>query len=116
MDVYRSAQENDPTVAAARSNWEATQERVPQARAGLLPNVTASVSANGNYFGADADSDPHTRIDRSFGFGGLTVSASQPLYRYANTVAYSEAVEQVKQADYTLAAARQDLILRVAQA
>jgi len=116
MDVYRSAQENDPTVAAARANWEATQERVPQARSGLLPNVTASVNASGNYFGADADSDPHTRIDRSFGFGGLTVSASQPLYRYANTVAYSEAVEQVKQADYTLAAARQDLILRVAQA
>jgi outer membrane protein len=116
MDVYRSAQENDPTVAAARANWEATQERVPQARAGLLPNVTASVSANGNYFGADADSDPHTRVDRSFGLGGLTVSASQPLYRYANTVAYSEAVQQVRQADFTLASAKQDLILRVAQA
>ncbi|HWD34524.1 MAG TPA: TolC family protein, partial [Casimicrobiaceae bacterium] len=116
MDVYRSAQENDPTVAAARANWEAVQERVPQARAGLLPNVTASVNANGNYFGADANSDPHTRVDRSFGLGGLTVSASQPLYRYANTVAYSEAVQQVKQADYTLASAKQDLILRVAQA
>ena len=89
---------------------------MPQARAGLLPNVTASVSANGNYFGADANSDPHTKVDRSFGIGGLTVSAAQPLYRYANTVAYSEAVQQVKQADYTLASAKQDLILRVAQA
>jgi outer membrane protein len=44
------------------------------------------------------------------------VSASQPLYRYANTVAYSEAVQQVRQADFTLASAKQDLILRVAQA
>jgi outer membrane protein len=41
MDVFRAAQENDPSVAAARANWEATQERVPQARAGLLPNVAA---------------------------------------------------------------------------
>ena len=116
MDIYRAAQENDPTVAAARANWQATQENVPQARAGLLPNVTASVSANGNYFAADANSDPHTTINRNFGFGGLTVSAAQPLYRYANTVAYSEAVEQVRQADYTLTSARQDLILRVATA
>jgi outer membrane protein len=116
MDVYRDAQRNDPTVAAARANWEATQERVPQARAGLLPNVALSVSANANYFGADVNSTPHTTVDRNFGFGGLTVTAAQPLYRYANTVAYSEAVQQVQQADYTLASAKQDLILRVAQA
>ena len=116
MDVYRAAQQNDPTVAAARANWEATQERVPQARAGLLPNVSLSVNANANYFGTNIDSDPHLAINRSFGAGGLTVSAAQPLYRYANTVAYSQAVEQVRQADYTLTSARQDLMLRVASA
>jgi outer membrane protein len=116
MDVYREAQRNDPTVAAARANWEATQERVPQARAGLLPNVSLSVSANANYFGTDVDTNPRLGINRNFGFGGLTVSAAQPLYRYANTVAYSQAVEQVAQADYTLTSARQDLILRVAGA
>ena len=95
MDIYRDAQRSDPTVAAARANWEATQERVPQARAGLLPNVALSASVNANYFGTDINSTPHVTIDRNFGFGGLTVSAAQPLYRYANTVAYSEAVQQV---------------------
>ena len=114
MQVYREAQQNDPAIAAARANWEATQERVPQARAGLLPNVALSASANANYFGTNLDSDPHVGINRNFGIGGLTVSASQPLYRYANSVAYSQAVEQVQQADYSLASARQDLILRVA--
>src|SRR5690348_198547 len=114
MQIYREAQQNDPAIAAARANWEATQERVPQARAGLLPNVALSASANANYFGTNLDSDPHVGINRNFGLGGLTVSASQPLYRYANSVAYSQAVEQVQQADYTLASARQDLILRVA--
>src|SRR6476660_3974253 len=94
MQVYREAQQNDPTLAAARANWEATQERVPQARAGLLPNVTLSASTNANYFGTNLDSDPHVSVNRSFGFGGLTVSAAQPLYRYANTVAYSQAIEQ----------------------
>jgi outer membrane protein len=116
MDVYRDAQRNDPVVASARANWEATQERVPQARAGLLPNVALSASANANYFGTDLETDPRVRVNRNFGVGGLTVSASQPLYRYANSVAYSQAVEQVHQADYTLASAKQDLILRVAVA
>ncbi|HJU22613.1 MAG TPA: TolC family outer membrane protein [Casimicrobiaceae bacterium] len=116
MDIYRQAQQSDPTVAAARANWQATQERVPQARAGLLPNVSLAASTNANSFGTNLDTDPHTTINRNFGFGGLTVSASQPLYRYANTVAYSQAVEQVRQADYTLEAAKQDLMLRVATA
>ena len=79
MAVYREAQRSDPTLAAARANWEAMQERVPQARAGLLPNVTLSASTNANYFGTNLDSDPHVAVNRSFGFGGLTVSASQPL-------------------------------------
>ena len=116
MQVYREAQRNDPSLAAARANWEATQERVPQARAGLLPNVSLSASTNANYFGTDVDTDPRVRVNRGFGIGGLTVSASQPLYRYANAVAYSQAVQQVEQADFTLASARQDLILRVATA
>ncbi|MEO8536579.1 MAG: TolC family outer membrane protein [Betaproteobacteria bacterium] len=116
LQVYRAAQQNDPSLAAARANWEATQERVPQARAGLLPNVNVSASTNANYFGTSVDTTPRVRVERGFGFGGLGVTASQPLYRYANAVAYSQAVQQVEQADYTLASARQDLILRVATA
>ncbi len=71
MQVYREAQRNDPSLAAARANWEATQERVPQARAGLLPNVSLSASTNANYFGTDVDTDPRVRVNRGFGIGGL---------------------------------------------
>ena len=70
MEIYREAQRNDPALAAARANWEATQERVPQARAGLLPNVSLSASANGNYFGTNVDTDPRVNVDRSFAAGG----------------------------------------------
>ena len=48
MQIYREAQQNDPALAGARSNWAATQERVPQARAALLPNVGFSGTANAN--------------------------------------------------------------------
>ena len=65
LQVYREAQQNDPTLAAAQANWEATQERVPQARAGLLPNVSLSASANANYFGTTVDSNPRVVIGRA---------------------------------------------------
>jgi outer membrane protein len=116
LQVYREAQKSDPALAAARAGWEATQERVPQARAGLLPNVSLSGSANINNVDLTVRSDPSVNTNRSFNQGGLTFSASQPLYRPQNVVLLGQAKEQVTQADYTLAIAQQDLILRTAVA
>ena len=39
MDLYREAKANDARYAAARSQFRAMQERVPQARAGVAPEV-----------------------------------------------------------------------------
>jgi outer membrane protein len=117
LQIYRDARINDPALAAAQSSWQATQERLPQARSFLLPNVSASAAASANLYDASVHSDPRIDINgRGFGFGTLTISASQPLYRYANKVAFDQARDQVEQSDFTLQFARQDLILRVAQA
>ena len=93
LQIYREALANDPILASARATWEATQEVVPQARAGLLPSVT-----------------------QNFPSANYTVSASQPLYRKQNLVALDQAKQTVSQSDFILASARQDLIVRVAQA
>jgi len=117
LQIYREAQQNDPVLAAARASWTATQEAVPQARAGLLPNVSGAGSANLNNFSENIRSDPPVDINnRNFRLGALSVSASQPLYRVQNQVAYDQAKQQVAQADYTFSSAQQDLILRVAVA
>jgi outer membrane protein len=58
--------------------------------------------------GADGGS-----FGKSFAIGSLTVSASQPIFRVGNVVSYDQAREQVAQADYVLATAQQDLMLRV---
>ena len=116
LQIYREAQQNDPALAAARATWVATQERVPQARSSLLPNVSAAGAANVNNLNETLRSDPPVDINnRNFRFGSLGVSAAQPLYRPQNNVAYDQAKQQVAQADYTLSFAQQDLILRVAQ-
>jgi len=117
LQIYRDARANDPTLAAAQSNWQALQERLPQARSLLLPNVNLTAEANGNVYDASVRTDPRTEVNgRGYTFGSLTVQASQPLYRYANKVAVDQARDQVEQADFSLQSSRQDLILRVAQA
>jgi len=116
LQIYREAQKSDPQIAAARAGWEATQERVPQARSGLLPNVSASGAANYNNYDFHAQTDPNTDFNRNYYQYNLTVSASQPLYRYQNVVLYDQAKQQVTQSDYTLVIAQQDLIIRTAVA
>ena len=114
MDMYREAQRNDPALAAARATWLATQERAPQARAGLLPNVSLSGSATANDTFSNTRSAPPIIASGNFQDFGVTISATQPLYRIQTVVAFDQARRQVEQADYTLATAQQDLIIRVA--
>jgi outer membrane protein len=116
MQVYREAQRNDPSLAAARANWTATQERVPQARSALLPNVSAGGTAYLNDGRTDFTGGNVPVTANSYSNAGLTISASQPLYRKQNQLAYDQAQRLVEQADFTLAVAQQELILRVAEA
>jgi outer membrane protein len=113
LQIYRDAQQNDPSLAAARSNWSATQERVPQARSGLLPQLAASGNATVDNGRTSLAGEQRTITANTFGNAGFTISASQPLYRQQNVVALDQAKRQVEQADYTLASAQQDLIIRV---
>jgi len=113
LQVYREAQRSDPALAAARANWTATQERVPQARSGLLPNVGATGTANASDGRTEVRSDPRTVAGNNSGNAGFTISAAQPLYRQQNVIALDQARRTVEQADYTLAVSQQDLIIRV---
>ena len=116
LQIYREAVANDPTLASARASWEATREVVPQARAGLLPSVTLSANANRQNVYEKLHTDPSLSGTENFPAYNYSVSASQPLYRRQNLVALDQAKQTLGQSDYVLASARQDLIVRVAQA
>jgi len=116
LQIYRDALANDPTLASARATWLATQEAVPQARAGLLPSVTLVGNANRQNFYEKLHTDPSVSVTENFPAYNYTVSASQPLYRKQNLVALDQAKQTLGQGDYVLASVRQDLIVRVAQA
>jgi outer membrane protein len=116
LDVYRQARSSDPTYASAKSGWAAAQERIPQARAGLLPlaSVTASTQYNDRVIRFRDETLPQQSAN--FGNNNVSLTVTQPLYRRQNWIAVDQALTQVQQADAQLALAAQDLILRAAQA
>jgi outer membrane protein len=115
LEVYQEAKQNDSTFASAQSSWEAGQEKLPQGRALLLPNVGLSANTtynDNNIKFRDANS---TTMDRKYNTNGYTITATQPIYRKQNFAQYQQSKYQVEQANAQYSLAQQDLILRVTQ-
>lgn len=108
-DVYREAQQQDAAYASARAAFQAGQEKLPQGRALLLPSV--NLGANTTWNEVDLPT-----ANRQYNSNGYSLSLSQPIYRKQNFAQYQQAKAQVSQAEAQFAVARQDLIIRVAQA
>jgi len=113
--IYRLAQDNDPQFIAARATLAAGQEKAPQGLSGLLPNISLSgaITWNDNEIklhGGGAMSNPR------FNSNSYQLTLAQPLFRWQNWIAFDQSKMQVVQAEASFEQARQDLILRVAQA
>ncbi|QKE61975.1 TolC family outer membrane protein [Aquipseudomonas campi] len=112
VTVYNEAVKNNADLAAARANYGAISEVVPQARAGLLPNLSA---------GADM-TNTDTQVDRSIGDldssrsgTSYRASLSQPLFRADRWFQYQAAKATNEQASLALSATEQNLILQSAE-
>lgn len=112
--VYQKAKTQDPQYQASRKAFVAAMEKLPQARAGLLPTVSLTASKNrqfgtASFAGADA-------VDRDVQSWSWNAQITQPLIRWANWVGYQQADASTRQAVAQFSMAEQDLILRVSQA
>ncbi|MDO8812465.1 MAG: TolC family outer membrane protein [Gallionella sp.] len=117
LDTFRAAQANDPVFAAARAMQQAGQEKLPQGRSLLMPNINLNANSTFNdsttqYRGATILPGGNNRYN-SHGYG---MNLTQPLFRQQNWLAYTESELQVAQTEAQFKIAEQDLILRVAQA
>jgi outer membrane protein len=110
LSVYRDAVVSDATYQAARAQYEATREKLPQARAGYLPNVSGTATVFQN------DVDREIASDQRYSTSTFAVTLTQPVFRMQNWIAISQADKVVLQAQAALGFQAQDLILRVAQA
>ena len=110
-ESYRDALAYDAQYASARASYRATQEKLPQARAGLLPSVSADAYVRRN----DVESSL-LGGDARFTSDGVSAVAAQPLFRPQNWVIYEQAKLKLQVGETQLKLAEQDLILRVARA
>jgi len=114
--VYREATLQDAAYSSAKAQYIAAQERLPQGRALLLPNVNFGAGSNYNDVDVEYKNSTFASGRRDFYDYNYGVTVSQPIYRSENMAIYEQAKIQVRQAQTQLNIAAQDLIIRVAQA
>ncbi len=111
LSVYRSALEADRQLAAALSRRRVAEEDVSQARSLFLPEIGLSAGYESRQEDVSGVSDTleHAGWD-------ATLSLTQPIFRRGTAVAMEQARTRVSTAELELSLARQQLVLRVADA
>ena len=112
LQVWQSALQRDPSYAAAQSARNAEQERIPQARAQLLPSLEAQA-------GTYAQDKRHaSKLDRSSGSNQnlWSLTLPQPVIDVARWRELEQSHFHASSADVAQQLAYQNLILRVTQA
>jgi len=113
-EVYQKARLQDPQFKAAQKALAAGLEKIPQARAALLPS--ANLNANKGRQVGDASFSEAAYIQRDVQTTTWTAQITQPLFRWNHWVGWRQANAQVRQSLMQFAQAEQDLLLRCAQA
>ncbi|MFN2644635.1 MAG: TolC family outer membrane protein, partial [Burkholderiales bacterium] len=117
LQVFRDAQRYDAVYSAARYTLEAGRERIPQARALLLPSVNLTANVAAQRIDQESNNPLITpSFVRSPTTNGYTLTLAQPVFRPQNIVQRDQADFQVRQAEATFGQAAQDLAVRTAQA
>ena len=105
VEAYHLAQKHDASYQAAVYDFMRIKEQEPQARAAFLPTIDFAVSSRGFH-----STDP---TFGQYNTHSYTLSASQALFVYQNFIKIGQVCSKVNQANATLAASKQDLILRL---
>ena len=114
--VYQAALEQDASIRASRATADAGRERLPQARAGLMPSVSASAGRNNNNLNTTAPNIlgvPTTTNDQ-YSSDNKTLQIRQPLMNLQRWLQFEQAKSVVDEVEATLERDMQNLVVRVA--
>lgn len=116
--VYQAALAQDANIRASRAAADSGRERLPQARAGLLPQVSASAGRNNNNLDTTAPNilgNPTTTNDQYFS-DNRTLQVRQPLINMQRWLQFQQAKSVVEEVEANLDRDLQNLVVRVAGA
>ena len=100
LAVYQLARAQDPIFAAQTYRYQAALELIPQSKAALRPQLSAS----GSHTEGTSDTSEATHA---------SIALSQSLYNKGSRIAVNQAGKQVNQAELEFAIASADLVTRV---
>ena len=113
--VYEAALVQDASIRASRASADAGREKLPQARAGLLPQISASASRNNNNLDSTSPNllgNPVTTNDQYFS-DSKTLQLRQPLVNMQRWQQFEQAKSLVAESEATLDRDLQNLVVRV---
>jgi protease secretion system outer membrane protein len=118
QQAYEAALLQDATLQAARFAAKAGHEDVPQARAQLLPSVSASFSRNNNELLTRTPNFLGTLSETNYGYpsSNSNLSLRQPIYRKYQWAQYQLSLARLNDVDATLEGELQSLSVRLATA
>lgn len=111
--AFELARQADPSFQASRQELAALAEVVPQARAALLPNVSASVSRNRVWLDR---LEPSGDVNSNYYSLNNSLLLRQPLWRRPQMLQLEQAKTQAASQGFLQRRAEADLLLRVASA
>jgi outer membrane protein len=120
LEVYNRALVNDPAFREAENVYLATAEARPQARAALLPGLTLGASRSKVYRDTPGGAlDPTgitigSRSEFDQDAHGWSVSLTQTVFDWSTYATLRQADKRVVRAETDYEAAKQDLLIRVA--
>ncbi|MFT7006427.1 MAG: outer membrane protein [Colwellia sp.] len=118
LTVYQQALLNDTVVLKAQAQYDIVKEDIGQARSALLPQINAF----GSYTDGENDSlvpnlgGTVTSSTSEFNYLGYGASLNMQLYHHDSWLRLNIAEKSAHKSDLTYQVAKQDLIVRVAQA
>ena len=117
-EAYEAALEQDAATNAARATAASGREALPQARAQLLPSVSASFSRFKNKLNTVTPNSLGQLSDSSYDYpsSNNTLSIRQPVYRKYQWAQYGQAQAQVDEVNAVLDAELQNLAVKVSGA
>ena len=118
LQAYEAAKVQDANILAIRAATQAGRERLPQAKAQLLPSVGLSFSTNRNQLSSTTPNflGQEQTTDTSYPSSNQTLTVRQPLFRAQLTSQYRQAKALVDDAEASLAQEEQNLVVRVSAA
>jgi outer membrane protein len=118
LELYDAARGFDANYQSVQAQFEATRLKSAQAQSKLGPTGSLNVNVSKNNISYDPSKTLATNpsFTRFYGSNTATVVGSQPLYRPGDKAEVAQSSLQMQAVEEQLAAAEQDLMVRVSQA